>query len=190
MAWVPALAPLQQDQILQTLLHYRTVLVRTGLVITRDFHASEDVYQNLVVKALNASLEFEGNSRLLAWCRTVIRSESIDWMKKHGRELVLEDARLLDLLDAETLDEIKESKNLTAWSESLNDCLTKLSGESQRILNLRYEGDRNCGDVAKVMGISLDSVYKRLSRIHLMLRDCVDSKAGQSPLAGSVVHES
>ena len=156
----------------------------------RDFHAAEDVYQNLVVKALSADLVFENKPKLLFWCRTVIRTEAVDWMKKHGRELLLEDTRLFDLLDAEMFDELKETKNLIAWSETLNDCLKKLSGESQKILLLRYEGERNCNEVATLMGISLDSVYKRLSRIHLKLRDCVNSKAGMSSPSRSMINES
>lgn len=186
----PALAPFQQDQILQKLLHYRTVLVRSGLLITRDFHASEDIYQNLVIKALNASLDFKSTSGLLAWCRTVVRTEAIDWLKKHGRELTLEDSQLLDLLDAESLDDIKESKNLTNWSELLDDCLKRLNSESQRLLKLRYDGNHDCSEVARMMEISTDSVYKRLSRIHLLLRDCVGSKVQGSLALGSFDHES
>lgn len=186
----PVLAPLQQDQIVQTLLHYRTVLVRSGLLITRDFHASEDIYQNLVIKALNANLDFESTSSLLGWCRTVIRSEAIDWLKKHGRELTLEDSQLLDLLDAESLDDIKESKNLTNWSEMLGDCLERLNSEAQRLLRLRYDANQDCSEVARLMEISIDSVYKRLSRIHLLLRDCVSSKVQRSLELGGLDHES
>ena len=183
------MATLQQNQIVQTLLHYRTVLVKSGLLITRDFHASEDIYQNLVIKALNETLEFESPSILLNWSRVVIRNEGIDWLKKNGREMPLEDARILDLLESEYLGEMKESRNLMAWSELLDDCLKKLNSESQRLLNLRYDGNRNCDEVARLMEISLESVYKRLSRIHLMLRDCVNTKAGRGTLSGDFINE-
>lgn len=187
---MPTLDSLEKDQILQTLLHYRTVLVRFGLIITRDFHAAEDIYQNLVIKALNAIIAFENKSQLLLWCRTVIRTEAVDWMKKNDRELLIDDARLIELLDAEIFDEMKETRNLIAWSETLNDCLKKLSGESQKILLLRYEGERNCSEVASLMGISLDSVYKRLSRIHLKLRDCVNTTAGMNSPSRRIINES
>lgn len=183
------MAPLQQNQIVQTLLHYRTTLVRSGLLITRDFHASEDIYQNLVIKALNASLDFADTSMLLAWSRTVIRTEASDWLKKNGRELALDDNRLLDLLDAESLDEIKESRNLTNWSELLDDCMKLLNAEAKRLLKLRYDGNQDCSEVARMMEISIDTVYKRLSRIHLMLRDCVSSKAQQNLAWGGLDHE-
>jgi RNA polymerase sigma factor (sigma-70 family) len=85
---------------------------------------------------------------------------------------------------------MKETRNLIAWSETLNDCLKKLSGESQKILLLRYEGERNCSEVASLMGISLDSVYKRLSRIHLKLRDCVNTTAGMNSPSRRIINES
>lgn len=181
---------IQQEEILQTLLHYRTVLVRSSLIITRDFHASEDIYQNLVIKAHNANLDFENTSKLLAWCRVVIRSEAVEWLKKNGRELLLDETRLLDLLDAEHAEELKESQNLIAWSEMLSDCLRKLSSESQMLISLRYDGDRNCDEVARLMEISLDSVYKRLSRIHHKLRNCVNSRANHGSIPRSFGNES
>ena len=184
------MAFLEQQQILQSLLRYRTVLVRSGLLITQDYHAAEDIYQNLVVKSLNAGLEFENTSGLLAWCRMVLRSEGVDWLKKHGRELALDDSRLLDLLDAEIMDELKESREILAWTDMLDDCLKKLNSESQRILKLRYGGERSCGEVARMMEISIESVYKRLSRIHLKLRDCVNSKANGGTLSGNFSNES
>ena len=175
---------IHHDEIMQALLHYRTVLVRSCLLITRDCLASDDIYQNLVIKAHNANLEFESTSSLLAWCRTVIRSEGVEWLRKNGRELTLDETRLLDLLDAEHDEELKESQNLTAWSEMLSDCLAKLSGESRKLINLRYDGNRNCDEVARLMEISLDTVYKRLSRIHQKLRNCVNSKANHGSISG------
>jgi RNA polymerase sigma factor (sigma-70 family) len=164
------------DQILQTLLNYRTMLVKFGLIITRDFHASEDIYHNLIIKAHNVSLDFESTSKLLAWCRTVVRSEAADWLKSQGRELPLAEWQILDLIDAENIKELTEPKNQIGWSEFLDDCLKRLSGESQKLVHLRYQSDHGCEEVAQTLGITLHSVYKRLSRIHIQLRECVTAK--------------
>lgn len=175
-------AHLHQQEVLQTVLRYRVVLVRSGLLITHDYHAAEDIYQNMVIKSLDTDLTFASVSSLLVWCRKVVRTEGIEWLKKHGREIALDDSRLLDMMDAESMDELKESQYFAARAELLDDCLKKLSSESQRILSLRYGSDRSCAEVASVMEISLDSVYKRLSRIHLALRDCVNTKVIGSTL--------
>lgn len=159
------------------------------MMVTGDFHASEDIYQNVVVKSLDVGLEFAGLPELLAWCRKVIRSEGVNWLKKHGREHSMEDAQLLDLLDAESMDELKESQKLTVWEDLLEDCLKRLNSESKRLLDLRYAGNRNCGEVARMMEISIDSVYKRLSRIHLALRDCVNAKLNQGVWPGNFSNE-
>lgn len=182
------MASLQQQEILQILLQHRIGLLRSGLIITRDFHASEDIYQNLVLKSLNSDLDFEDTAKLLAWSKKVIRTESIDWRKRGGRELTLEDNQILELLHLEYLDDLEESTKLASYSDILEDCLGKLNPESSRLLNLRYDGNRNCNEVAHLLGISLESVYKRLSRIHLLLRDCVKSKINDNLMPGGFKH--
>lgn len=182
------MASLKHQDILQILLQFRTGLMRSGLIITRDFHASEDIYQNLVLKSLRAGTEFENSFALLAWCKVVIRSEALSWLNRQGRELALEDAQILDLLDAEYCDEFEQYAKHHAWMETLDECLKKLSADSQRLINLRYDGNRQCDEVARMMGASIDTIYKRLSRIHMMLRDCVDSKINPSPTTGDYGH--
>jgi DNA-directed RNA polymerase specialized sigma24 family protein len=48
--------------------------------------------------------------------------------------------------------------------------------ESRRVLELRYADGLGCAEVAAAVGVGLDAVYKRLSRLHTTLRQCVEGK--------------
>jgi len=183
------LALLKRQEILHILLEYRIGLIRSSLIITRDFHASEDIYQNLVMKSIEAENEFETSFSFLAWCKVVVRTDAIAWRKKVGRELVLEDYQIIDMIDRENLDDLASTAGLLKRLENLDDCMKKLNPDSIRLLNLRYQGNRKCKEVAQMTGDSLDSVYKRLSRIHMMLRDCLSARLNSSHPTGGLGHE-
>ncbi|MFO0005365.1 MAG: sigma factor, partial [bacterium] len=48
----------------------------------RDAHAAEDLFQNVVLKALTRDgLRFESPASLMSWALVTIRRESLDWIK-------------------------------------------------------------------------------------------------------------
>lgn len=183
------MASLNRQEILQIVLEYRTGLIRSSLIITRDFHASEDIYQTLVMKSIETESQFETPFSLLAWCKVVVRCDAIAWRKKVGRELVAEDYQIIQMIDQEKLDDLSNSAHLMQRFETLDDCMKKLNPEALRLLNLRYQGNRKCREVAQMTGVSLETVYKRLSRIHMMLKDCIDSRINPSHPTGGFGHE-
>ena len=61
---------------------------------------------------------------------------------------------------------------------ALEQCLEKLPDRSRRLLKLRYEQSLKLREVAEVLGASLDSVHKALSRLRDRLRDCVERRLG------------
>ena len=47
-------------------------------------------------------------------------------------------------------------------------------------VRLRYFEDNSCGEVAKKLGTGLNAVYKRLSRLHQSLKDCIELRLDES----------
>ena len=60
--------------------------------------------------------------------------------------------------------------------ELLRDCMEELPQKSEKILRLRYFEGLSCGEIADSISITLDAVYKRISRIQNSLRKCVELK--------------
>ena len=61
-------------------------------------------------------------------------------------------------------------------ADALEDCLGEVPEQARLLLRLRYTDGLACGEVAARLGLNLDAVYKRLSRLHLTLRQCVEGK--------------
>lgn len=177
---------LDESQILQNLLAWRPRLAAAAWVVVRDAHAAEDLFQNVVLKALTRDgLRFESPASLMSWALVTIRRESLDWIKLASRQasrLHTLDGTVVELFDAEWQRRMNNPADRRL--ELLQICLDTLPGESRRLLELRYFEGLDCTSVGRELGLGLQVVYKRLSRLHEALRECVERR-----LRGGTVSE-
>lgn len=153
----------------------RIRLSAAAWLVTRDAHAAEDVFQNMALKAITRKVEFESEPALMSWAYIVVRREGIDWLRRHQRIRLEFDDDLFDLMSHEWA---QQDSMLPEGGrhEALSNCLEALPDNSRSLLNLRYFEGFNCGEIAARIGIDLNAVYKRLSRLHQGLRQCVERK--------------
>ena len=170
---------LSEEEILQCLMKSRTRVSAAAWVVVSDSHAAEDIFQNVALKAMTRDVVFETEGALMSWAFITARREGIDWLRKHRREAQCLDAEILDLLDREW--QARPAVPSGARVDALKDCIDSLPEESRRLLRLRYHDGYPCDDVARKMGVGLNAVYKRISRLHESLRDCVESRVGPKP---------
>lgn len=164
---------LSEAEILQCLMQARTRLSAAVWLVVRDTHAAEDLFQNVTLKAMTGRTPFPGEAALLSWAFISIRREGIDWLRRHRRERVGLDDAVLDLLDREWQSDIPAgSERLDALAE----CLQAAPEAARALLRLRYFEGHSCDEVAARLGLGLDAVYQRLSRLHRQLRECVEGR--------------
>ena len=161
-----------EHDILQTLLKSRDRISAAAWVIVRDAHTAEDIFQNVVLKALTKEVSFEVRGAVLSWAFITARREGIDWLRRHGKELTGLDSGILELLEQEWLGETAHRGG--ARTEALRSCLQSLPEKSSRLLRLRYFEGGSCREVAKKLDTELNAVYKRLSRLHKGLKECIE----------------
>ncbi len=164
---------LTEPQILQYLMAARTRLSAAVWLVVRDTHGSEDIFQNVTLKAMAGRSTFEGEAALMSWAFITARREAIDWLRRSRREAVGLDEGVLDLLDREWQAAVPAP---SARLDALSECLQSTPDEARELLRLRYEDGHSCEEVAARVGLGLDALYQRLSRLHRRLRECVEGK--------------
>ena len=124
--------------------------------IVRDTHMVEDLIQEVIVKALANRTKIKNEGHLLAWSRTTLRNQAIDYLRKHrGRVVTLEDDTL------EVLHEnmrSRESAGTSARKDALHLCISKLPEKSRKVLKLRYQTAgwwHSTGCSVKIRGVIL-----------------------------------
>jgi len=175
---------LSQEDVVRTLLAARTRISASAWMVVRDVQASEDIFQNLSVKALSGGTRFELEAQLISWAHITARHEALNWVRsRKGRALVL-DETVLDLVASEGEGEGADRKE-GGRVEALRECLSTLPSGSREILDLRYSEERSCEEISRVLRIGLEAVYQRLSRLHRAIKHCTERRLmGEGQQAG------
>jgi RNA polymerase sigma-70 factor (ECF subfamily) len=166
--------PLSEKEILRFLMQSRERISAAAWLVVKDAHVAEDIFQNTVLKAVTKDVSFQAEAALFSWAFITARRDSLNWFRKHGRELVGIDEDILTLIHQDWQNDHLNPKGNRF--EVLRDCMEELPQKSEKILHLRYFEGLSCGEIADSISITLDAVYKRLSRIQNSLRKCVELK--------------
>ena len=166
--------PLSEKEILRFLMQSRERISAAAWLVVKDAHVAEDIFQNTVLKAVTKDVSFEAEAALFSWAFITARRDSLNWCRKHGRESVGIDEDILTLIHQDWQNDHLNPKGNRF--EVLRDCMEELPKKSEKILRLRYFEGLSCGEIADSISITLDAVYKRISRIQNSLRKCVELK--------------
>ncbi len=176
---------LSEHEILQALMKARTRLSAAAWLVVRDTHSAEDIFQNVALKAMTREVTFESEAALLSWAFITARRGGIDWLRRHQREALSLDAEVLELLEHEWQSEAAHPAG--AKVDALQDCLAAAPESARHLLKLRYFDGYSCEEVAEQMGIGLNAIYKRVSRLHESLKDCIEGKLANAQAGGGKV---
>lgn len=165
---------LTEQDILQCLMKNRIRVSAAAWVVVHDTHAAEDIFQNVALKAMTREVSFETESALLSWAFICARREGIDWLRRHRREALCLESDILELLENEWQGQAAAPAGNRV--DALQDCLASAPESARRLLKLRYFDGCSCEEVAEQMGIGLNAIYKRVSRLHESLKQCIEGK--------------
>ena len=169
---------LTEKGILQRLMSQRDRISAAAWLVVRDAHTAEDIFQNVALKAMAKEVTFDSEGALMSWAFITARREGIDWLRRQKNAPVSLDETILEVLEAEWAN---EALGLASGrSQALRDCIGELPAKSRELLKLRYFDCRRCEEVASTLCTKLDAIYKRLSRLHLALKGCIETKLAQT----------
>ncbi|MFM8571120.1 MAG: sigma-70 family RNA polymerase sigma factor [Pirellula sp.] len=163
---------LSESETIQVLIQARSRIAAAAWLLTRDYHSSEDCFQNVLLKAITKEVYFPSEAALISWALVVIRRDAMDWLDRRGRKVAMLDDNVFAALDAYRMTQSNNASKISA----LEECIGSLGEDGKRLLQLRYFDGMGCAQIAKSMRLSLPAVYKRLSRLHESLAQCVQGK--------------
>lgn len=169
---------IQEEEILSLLMKSRERIAAASWIVVRDTQVAEDIFQNVTIKALTKDVEFHTEAELLSWAFVTARREAIDWARRNQKEKFVPGSEVVNLLEQEW---VASGGNEAPRTEALQDCLKQVSGKISQLLKLRYYDGLSCSEVADRLGSGLDAIYKRLSRAHQSLKNCIESKLQGTP---------
>ena len=152
----------------------RTRVSAAAWLLVRDTQASEDIFQNVALKAITKEVVFQVDAEVVSWAMITARREAIDWLRKQRSRKMMLSEEVAELISRDWADEAAHCRD--ERFEALRGCLESMPKRSRNLLKLRYFEGRSCDDVAERLGAGVDAIYKRLSRLHHRLRECVETR--------------
>jgi RNA polymerase sigma-70 factor (ECF subfamily) len=175
---------MKADEVVQVLLRWRLRVAGVAAAIARDVHAADDIFQQVVLSALEDRDQFKDGDHVLAWAMRAARHRAID-LNRRRKVLSLPD-EVLDLLEADWVSPAGGS-----WPErmeALHHCISRLGSRARELLQKKYAEGQSVVVIAGHLGRTPDAVYQSLSRIHKSLRECVAGEIGLiEAITGKVV---
>ncbi len=163
--------PLDEPDILRILMKSRSQISAAAWLIVRDTQAAEDIFQDVVLKAMTRETHFTSEAAVMSWGFIAARREGIDWLRRRKKEPTTLHATLYESLQEEWLHPAEAPR-----LEALRECMRRLPESARSLFRLRYVEGYACAEVADRLGSGRNAIYKRLSRLHQALRECVESR--------------
>jgi len=143
-----------------------------------DYHAVEDVFQEVCLVAVQKAADFQDGTNFAAWARTIARNKLREQLRK--RAGVLLDDAFFESLDR-AFEEARATLDPDPRKEALRQCLSELQEGARQIVSLRYAEGLDPAAIADRMGRSRASVNSLLQRIREILKECVRRRLGGVP---------
>ena len=162
---------ISQQAVVSRLVADRSKLLAYIWSIVRNYHAAEDVYQEVVMAAMSHADEMKNDEHLLMWARRAGRLRGVDWLRRQKRQALLLDNSVLDLLEGEwgRLD----AEQPQVWLAALQCCARKLTDYARQLINLRYVQGLSGAEIGERLGRPTRTIYVALSRTYRQLEDCI-----------------
>ena len=169
---------MNEEEVVSVLLQDRVRICAILWMMVHDSHTTDDLFQDVVVKALKSRDTFHDATHLSRWARTTARHRAIDHLRHRNIRTKVLNERALDLMEAHIDNQTRSS--LDGRIDALRDCLQNLPERSRRLLERRYHHQEKATEIAHDRGVSAEALYQQLSRLQRSLRQCVETRLNSS----------
>jgi RNA polymerase sigma-70 factor (ECF subfamily) len=138
---------------------YASAVLGLCIAHTRNFHDSEDIMQEVFLKAFKKIHTLRDADRIRPWLMQIARRMCIDYHRNRS------------VAQAIPEDLPSKSDPGAEQTERLYEAISKLPDGYREPITLYYLDGRNCTGVAKTLGLSEDAVRSRLVRARLRLHE-------------------
>ncbi|MBA4386460.1 MAG: hypothetical protein C0404_00680 [Verrucomicrobia bacterium] len=160
---------------------HQRVIFNFVLAGVSDFHAAEDIVQNIGIVLWKKFDLYRPEMPFVRWALGVARLEVLQFHRRKGRSR--EDLVSEEIIDIVAASMERETDGLADESNALATCVDKLPQHHKDLIKMRYGEGAPIKDVAQQFGQTFAMANMSLVRIRKALLECVKqsmSKTAQS----------
>jgi RNA polymerase sigma factor, sigma-70 family len=154
-----------------------------GLIynMTSNHEETNDVMQDVFLKAFRSIKGFRGDSSFYTWIHTIAMNMTINFLKKRNRRrgMSLDDVDSHiendpDFIEATATSDPRREANLSELQKRLNEAMQKLSHDHRAVVTMFDIQGMPHAEIAKILGISEGTVRSRLFYAHRQLQNYLE----------------
>jgi RNA polymerase sigma-70 factor (ECF subfamily) len=152
---------------------------RYARTLSFDDHATDDLVQTTVERALTHWHQFDQRRDIRVWLLSIAHNAHQDRLRRERRFSLVEPAQLAETIEASQTGSGADPAALTALRMDLLAALAQLTREHREVLLLVGVEQLSYAECAEVLGVPNGTVMSRLARARVALRAALD---GRRPL--------
>ncbi len=138
---------------------------------------TEDLVQQTFIKAYQHLRTYDPTRDFGAWIKQIARNEARQALRAGTREHHWLECYHKDLFSSAESANPGEGDDRLA--EALQHCVAQLAPAAAQLVELRYQNAWDFGRIAAFLGRTVEATRQHLSRIRLILRDCIEKRLAQ-----------
>lgn len=138
---------------------YSDALVRFAYSYVKNSAAAEDLVGDTFAWLYMKSKHFTSENQLKSCLYKVTRSRCVDYLRKHKREVPLEDVENVLVSASAEADYLRRDRD-----QRLYLCIQKLPDQYREILQLSYFSDFSFEECAEILGKNMKQIYNLHTR--------------------------
>lgn len=138
-----------------------------------DFHASEDLIQQVAVAVAEQFEDYDPARPFVAWSIGIARFKVFNYYRSVKRDKHVFDSEALDGI-ARAYCEL--APELDPRRKALDNCVKRVTGRASQILEMRYVREMKPARIATKMGMTANAVSVMLHRVRGALEKCIEKQ--------------
>jgi RNA polymerase sigma-70 factor (ECF subfamily) len=152
----------------EIVIRYQRPIYNAAFWVLRSVEDAQDVAQIVFLKVAERLDEYDEHYKFFSWIYRIAVNESLNLLRRHGREEPLDDE--IDLPDADSTN--PESKlNDAQVSKRIRSALMSMTANDRMVLTLRHFSECSYLEIAEILDVDEKTVKSRLFEARHRLRD-------------------
>lgn len=142
--------------------------------ITRDYHLTEDVLQEVSLVLIKKRDQFDPSRSFVAWALGITRLQAFKILDKRAKKTSHLDEETLDILEnlvAEQKSSYHEDRLV-----ALRSCLSRMTQKNYQIMQMKYVQKLSARDLAEKIERTETATHSLLQRIRKQMQACISSR--------------
>ena len=155
---------------------YQNYVFTLTLRMVKNREDSEEVAQDVFIKAYKYLADFKGASKFTTWLYTIVNNTSISFLRKKKLEIhSLDNEKVFEA--AESIDSGMRANMVEQKSKlaMVNDAIGLLNPDDAQIITLFYKAEQSLEETAQILGIETNAAKVRLHRARTRLKEKMET---------------